>query len=486
MSNANRQVRLTILHFNDVYEISPVSGGLQGGLARVAALRQQLLAANPNTLTTFGGDLYNPSGLGKAVVEGEPLAGKQSVAVMNRVGVDYMTFGDHELNTVTPTQFAERLAATEFKLVSSNIFDPTGQPFAVGQQMVKPYDRVTINNEGSPPLRVGIIGLTKPIRLAQVEHRHIEWTEAASSAIAALQGQADILLALTHQPLAMDEALAAQFPMIDVILGGDDHEAVRQQTENGVIYKADSNARRVWVVELMYDTETGQVVITDRCQPITADLPDEPQTQAEITRWVNVGYEAFRAEGWEPTAIVASTSVDLDGLESSVRHQRTTLTDLITTTMQQVSPTAELAIICSWAIRLDDYIPAGAAVTVYDILRMFHDDSPIYTVKVTGDFLQEVLEFGKIRAGSGSYLLTSPNVTCQQVGQQTDWFINKHPLEPTKEYLVAMADDLRTDYLFFINDGRARDVATVSQHTTLQQALIDQLQAAKCVLPEAA
>ena len=44
-------VTATILQMNDVYEIMPLGGSGLGGLARVAALRKQLLAENPNTFT---------------------------------------------------------------------------------------------------------------------------------------------------------------------------------------------------------------------------------------------------------------------------------------------------------------------------------------------------------------------------------------------------------------------------------------------------
>lgn len=37
-----QQVTLTILQMNDVYELTPVSGGKEGGLARVATLRKEL------------------------------------------------------------------------------------------------------------------------------------------------------------------------------------------------------------------------------------------------------------------------------------------------------------------------------------------------------------------------------------------------------------------------------------------------------------
>ena len=51
----NREVSITILQMNDVYEIDPVNGGREGGLARVATLRDQLLQRNSNTLTVLAG-----------------------------------------------------------------------------------------------------------------------------------------------------------------------------------------------------------------------------------------------------------------------------------------------------------------------------------------------------------------------------------------------------------------------------------------------
>ncbi|HEY9751830.1 MAG TPA: hypothetical protein V6C46_02680, partial [Coleofasciculaceae cyanobacterium] len=84
-------VPITLLHLNDLYEITAVEGGKRGGLARVATLRKQLLAQNPRTITVLAGDLLSPSALGTAIVEGQRLAGQQMVAVMNAIGLDYAT-----------------------------------------------------------------------------------------------------------------------------------------------------------------------------------------------------------------------------------------------------------------------------------------------------------------------------------------------------------------------------------------------------------
>jgi len=61
-------VHLTLLHLNDCYELMPAEGTDLGGVARVAALRKQLLASNPNTYTLLAGDLFAPSALGTVQV----------------------------------------------------------------------------------------------------------------------------------------------------------------------------------------------------------------------------------------------------------------------------------------------------------------------------------------------------------------------------------------------------------------------------------
>ena len=59
---ADTPVEITLLHMNVVYEITPVEGGRRGGLARMATIRQRLLAENPHTFTLLAGDLYHPPG----------------------------------------------------------------------------------------------------------------------------------------------------------------------------------------------------------------------------------------------------------------------------------------------------------------------------------------------------------------------------------------------------------------------------------------
>ena len=113
-------VEVTLLQINDVYEITPVEGGRSGGLARVATLRRRLLAENPDTFTLLAGDFVSPSALGTAKVDGETLAGKQMVSVLNALGLDVATFGNHEFD-VKEAQLRERLAESKFRWTSANV-----------------------------------------------------------------------------------------------------------------------------------------------------------------------------------------------------------------------------------------------------------------------------------------------------------------------------------------------------------------------------
>src|SRR4051812_28859321 len=233
----------TILHFNDVYEITPVEAGKSGGLARVARYRAELKAKDPALLTTLGGDYVSPSALGTARVNGEALRGKQMVAVLNLVGVDWATFGNHEFD-IPEAALRARQGESKFKVVSSNVTDGNGAlyPNSVRSAVVPIKTPAGI-------VRVGLIGLTIDAN-KQPWVRYAEPISSAKSAIAEIKGQYDVLVALTHLALAGDQQLAEQVPEIDLILGGHEHENwVLERGEHFTpIVKADANVRTLAIV----------------------------------------------------------------------------------------------------------------------------------------------------------------------------------------------------------------------------------------------
>lgn len=428
-------VRITILQMNDVYEIAPVSGGKEGGLARVATLRDRLLAGNPNTLTVLAGDLFSPSALGTAPYGQSRLAGKQIVAAMNALGLDYITFGNHEFD-IKKEQFHERLKESQFAWISSNCFDQDGKPFPAM------LESKIIEVQG---VKIGLFGLT----LASNKAEYVSYKDpfaVAQEKIAELRPKTDILIALTHLSYQDDIALANRFPELDLILGGHEHENMQllRGKDFTPIFKADANARTVYVHELSWDKTAAQPLhVSSRLERVTDALPEQEKTAKAVAEWQGIGYEGFRKAGFEPERVVAVSTEELDGLEASVRNRSTRLTDLITQAMLHAAPGTELSICNSGAIRIDDVLPPGK-ITEYDVIRILPFGGDIVTTKMKGSLLRKTLDQGLKNKGRGSYLQTG-NVAG---GGGQPWLINGKKLDEKKTYSVATAE-----YLLKVGDS---------------------------------
>ncbi|HQU93439.1 MAG TPA: metallophosphoesterase, partial [Pyrinomonadaceae bacterium] len=109
-------VKITILHLNDTYQMTPADGGKRGGLARVLTVRKRVLQENPNTLVTLGGDTVSPS------VETRTYRGAQMIDGWNAVGLDYAVFGNHEFDIKT-NELLDRIKESKFTWLGANVID---------------------------------------------------------------------------------------------------------------------------------------------------------------------------------------------------------------------------------------------------------------------------------------------------------------------------------------------------------------------------
>ncbi|HEY2891206.1 MAG TPA: bifunctional metallophosphatase/5'-nucleotidase, partial [Dongiaceae bacterium] len=100
-ANAADPIHVTFLHFNDVYELLPEAG--KGGLAEAATIVRNQRARNYNTVVTFGGDLLSPSFMSGLT------RGSQMIDMLNGIGVDYATLGNHEFD-FGPVVLRQRMA----------------------------------------------------------------------------------------------------------------------------------------------------------------------------------------------------------------------------------------------------------------------------------------------------------------------------------------------------------------------------------------
>ncbi|MFN3597086.1 MAG: bifunctional metallophosphatase/5'-nucleotidase [Rubricoccaceae bacterium] len=461
---------LTILHLNDVYELTPVEGGAAGGLARVATLRQRLLAENPRLLTVLAGDFLSPSALGTARVDGQRLAGRQMVAVLNALGLDVAALGNHEFD-LTEDDFRARMAEARFPHVSGNARPaPGAPPFPnVSERLV-----LRAGEARGEPVTVGIVSAVIPSTVKPYV-AYDDALETLARDLAALPGDVDVRLALTHLDFGTD-LRAAETLALDLVLGGHEHDNIlaRRGPMRTPIAKADANARTVWVHRVHVHARRGVVGTEHELVFIDETIPEDAAVAAEVARWVEAGFAGFRADGFEPTRRVATLPEPLDGREATVRNRPAPLAALIAEGFYRAARAdgapAEAAVFNGGSIRIDDVLTPGV-FTEYDAIRVLPFGGEVVSVRLPGALLARVLAQGLANVGTGGYLQTHGLA----LGEDGRWRIGGQPLDPDRVYTIATSDFLvsgRETGLGYFNAASNPDVTITGRHGDVRRALI--------------
>jgi 5'-nucleotidase len=436
VASRSSELSFIIVQLNDVYEIAPVEGGRRGGLARVATLRKELLKETPHVLTVMSGDFLSPSAMGATKIGGEPIGGAQMVASLNAMGLDYAGFGNHEFDG-NQAQLEARIKESRFGWIASNVTSGTGQLFP-GTMRRKVLE---LRGPDGRRVRLGLLGIcTDMVKKPWV--RYEDKTEAARRESAALAAESDVVVALTHLPIAEDKALAAAVPRLDVLLGGHEHEstAVVAGADATPIYKADANARTVYVHRFHFDVETKKLRLTSQLTEIDQTIPEDPAVKQVVEAWKTKVFATLRAGGVDPEQVVGNAREPLDGFESSVRNRPTTLTRLIAEAFHAADPAAEATVYAAGAIRLDDRLVPGP-ITQYDLVRIFPFGGTLGLVEIKGELLIKALEQGERNRGAGGFL--QYHRLSRRPSDQA-WLIGGRPIEPKRQYKVLFADFLLT------------------------------------------
>ena len=489
-------IRVTLLQINDVYELQARRGS-PGGLARVATLRAQLEQANPgHTFTILAGDALSPSALGMLTVDGEQLAGRQMVASLRALGVDFATFGNHEFD-ITGDQLLARLresgsrdetggfAPRRMYWFSDNVTDRSGSPLpGVTSELVLQV----LGNSGAT-VRIGVIGVTTamndpdyadfkdPIETARALAR--KWRESKTC---------DVIVAVTHLTIEEDERLALAVPEINLILGGHEHEhsyTHRPGLAHPPIAKADANVRTVYMHDLTYDTQSRQLTLSSRLEPVLPTLAEEPATARVVNNWMERGMAAFEAQyKYKATDTVFVSPHDLEGRDGQVRSQPTNLTKLVCASMLQAAgPNTNAVLLNSGTIRLDDVIPGGP-VSYYNIHQILPYDGEIMTGQVRGDLLTKILDRGASIPQDGGFLQTA------NIGGNTreGWTVQGAPINPQTFYTVATTSYFTGGVLKKYADLDLKNTTLIRERKLLgdqRQALINYLKTNPAVEPPA-
>lgn len=225
--SAQKTKTVEILHTNDTHScILPLNPNLadtlvagRGGFLRRIAMIAQERKENPDLLLFDSGDFS----------QGSPFytlfKGDVEVELMNRMGYDAVTIGNHEFDFGLDNM-ARIFRAAKFPVVCSN-YDFTGTPL---QGIVKPY--IVIKRSG---LRIGVFGICPPmdglVDAAKCEGvKYLDPIKTADDVARMLKRdkKCDLVVCLSHLGWIVkqnvdDHKMMSGNHDIDVVLGGHSH-----------------------------------------------------------------------------------------------------------------------------------------------------------------------------------------------------------------------------------------------------------------------
>lgn len=376
---------IVILYTNDAHCGIEDGMGYQG----LSAAKRALLAAGNKVLLVDNGDAVQGDTIG-TLSKGEYI-----IDIMNKLGYDVATPGNHEFD-YGMDQFNKLVEKADFDYISCNFVDKDGNP------VLKPY--VIKEADG---VKIAFVGISTPKTITTSTPTYFQDGEgnyifgflqddtgeklyaAVQSAVdAARKEGAKYVIAMAHlgieadcQPWTSSDVIV-NTSGIDVVLDGHSHSTIA-----GDIVK-NKEGKDVIL------TSTGTKLANIGCLTITADgklstalINDDgmSDTIAEIKS----GYEEI------VNTVVASTKVELTvndpvSSERMVRRQETNLGDLCADAYRAMSG-ADIAVVNGGGIRVS--IPAGD-ITYGQIIAVHPFGNEMCMVEATGQQILDALEMG--------------------------------------------------------------------------------------------
>lgn len=436
----DRKIEICFVQVNDVYEIAPLSGGREGGVARLASIKKKYQQRNPLTLMVIAGDFVGPSVYQSLQYEGKPIRGRQMVAALNAAGMDLACFGNHEFD-IKESELQERINESDFKWISSNCFHKTKsgtEAFHKNNTEELPATYIlNVQDADGTTARIGFIGLCLPFNRAD----YVSYTDPISTAkelYDRIKDSVDAVVAITHQSMEDDRRLANAVPGLAAILGGHEHDQHFEKVNGIYITKAMANAKSAFAVTLRINTKKHRIKTEAKLEVLNESIPLDEATNAVVQQWTRIAENNYASLGFDAKKIVMEKGEPLDAREVMIRARPTNFTRLVAAAIRAAAPKADVVLMNSGSIRVDDVLQMP--VTQYDIIRALPFGGSIREVDMKGRLLLKVLEQGKLNVGNGGFLIYNEAVSNEGGG----WKIGSEAVDPVKTYHVAMADFLLT------------------------------------------
>lgn len=429
---------IVFIQLNDVYEIAPLEGGKFGGFARVKTVIDGIKKANPYTYVILSGDFISPSAISTSTYEDKRINGRQMVDVLNAIGLDYVTFGNHEFDYKFEV-LQERMNQSKFTWFSSNVLqNDKGTTFSFKQNGKDLPGYLILNSPGylkNHPIRLGVIGLCLDAN-KQPYVTYNDYYESAKNTYNIIKDSIDYLIGITHLSIDEDKKLATELPVLRLIMGGHEHVNMYHKVGETIITKADANARTIYVHRLIFNEQNKLLEIKSELVNIDETVPEEPKVKELVDEWTFRAFKGFMDKGFDPMKMVYDLRNDtLDGREETIRYKQCPIGYLIANSMYDVTPGVDIAFFNSGAIRIDDVLTGE--ITQYDIIRVLPYGGRILQVEMKGSLLKQIIETGFSQPGSGGYL--------QYYGlEQTaaGYKVKNELINENKVYMAAVSDYL--------------------------------------------
>ncbi len=410
---------VSLVYTNDFHgNILPHKG--RGG---TAAIESFLKKNKRHYLLLDAGDFF------QGTPESDLSKGKNTVVLMNRLGYDAATLGNHEFDFGQKT-LEELSQIAEFPFLGANIYDKKNNKRL---SFAKPY--VVKELEGA---RIAILGLTSdrtpqmslPENVANLEFRN-PLEEAKKVLVEIKKEKPDIIVALTHlgfekenQSYNGDKALANAADEIDIIVGGHTHTKVDGVKVNkSFIVQTSGLGRSVGEITLRLDKKTKKIrriknKITEMNVEKIGEDKDVKKIVAEMTKEISERLSEKIGEAKD----------DLTRKKDGESNLGSFLADI----MREHAKT-NIAFHNSGGIRTD--IKKGG-ITLRDIYTLNPFDNTIVTMKLTGSQLKEIAQ--KSFGGTYGILQVSGlSMLYEKSSQKVELKFKNLPIEDKKLYSVA-------------------------------------------------
>ncbi|WP_223789235.1 bifunctional metallophosphatase/5'-nucleotidase [Marinicella meishanensis] len=382
------------MSINDVYRIAGIDNGDTGGLARVRALRQQLEQRYDHVLFLHAGDFLHPSFISK---QDDGVAMIQTLNRMDGAAGEFdphmvVTWGNHEFDKGRMRHvdlMNGLLDQSEFIWLGSNIQWQANslRSERMSRSLLLPFGDLT----------VGLFSHTTDIAHPEYIESFGDFQSTAELYVPQLRAQgADLVIGLTHQWLPDDLAMMRLPEVVrpDVIFGGHEHYVQTEQMGGRWILKADADAASAIVAEITIGDDfqvTPQVVALDKS--FTPDPTVLTFTQA-LSDANDLRYCQERQMAPDCLAEVLSfTHRKLMAEETEIRRFETNLGNLLADMVNGhfQACQADVVLLNSGSIRLNQNIPAGSNLTVKHLEEMFPYPSDLRLIEFDRSLLPQIL-----------------------------------------------------------------------------------------------